>query len=100
MITTDQQREIARQIGANIWAISGGRWRPIDNGIELPAGSGYVVRVELTAADDYTVSRVFRRGRQEWLRGQRDRVYCDEVAEAAYFASCFRSYDETEWAAK
>lgn len=99
-IYADQQREIARQIGANIFAISGGRVRPIDDGIELPVGSGYSVRIQLTAADDYTVSRVFRRGAKEWIKGVREGVYCDEVSEAAYYASCYRSYDAEEWVAK
>jgi hypothetical protein len=47
--------------------------------------------------DDYTVSRVFKRGGKEFIHGQRSGVYCDQVSEAAYFASCFNSYDENEW---
>jgi hypothetical protein len=95
-----EKREIARQIGGNILAISGGRWLAIDDGIEMPVGSGYTVRVQLTPVDDYIVSRVFRRAGKEWIKGQREGVYCDEVSEAAYFASCFRSYDENQWVTK
>jgi hypothetical protein len=42
------------------------------------------------------VRRVFRRAGREWIKGERDRVYCDEVGEVAYHASCFRSYDENQ----
>lgn len=100
-ITGEERRAIRDQIGMmNILSISGGRIRAIENGIELPVSNGYSVRVELTAGDDYTVSRIFRRGAKEWVKGSRDRVYCDEVSEAAYFAGMFRSYDENEWVTK
>lgn len=99
-IYPDQQREIARQVGQNLWAISGGRIKGIADGIELPVGNGYTVRIQLTPADEYIVSRVFRRAGKEWIKGQREGVYCDQVSEAAYFASCFRSYDDTEWVTK
>jgi hypothetical protein len=96
----EQRKEIARQIGmGNILSISGGRIRAIENGVELPVSNGYSVRVELTAADDYTVSRIFRRGGKEWVKGSRDRVYCDEVGEVAYRAGMFRSFDEKQWVA-
>lgn len=98
MITNDERNTIARQVGrGNILCISGGRVRPIEDGIELPVSNGYMVRIELTAGDDYTVSRVFRRSGREWIKGQRTRVYCDEVGEAAYRAGMFRSWDETQW---
>lgn len=97
----EQRKEIVRQIGCNIWAISGGRVVAIDNGIEMNAGGGgYHVRVVLDASDTYTVSRVFKRAGKEFPKGSRSDVYCDEVSEVAYYASCFRSYDENEWMAK
>jgi hypothetical protein len=99
-IYPEQQQEIHDQIGRNILAISGGRWLRIADGIELPVGSGYTVRVQLTPADEYTVSRIFRRGAKEWVKGVREHVFCDEVSELAYYASCFRSYNETEWITK
>ena len=97
MITAQQRSGIVTQIGGNVLAISGGRVRAITDGIELPCGSGYTVRIELTGADDYTVTRVFRRAGSEFIHGKRERVYCDTVSEVAYYASCFRSYDEHEW---
>jgi hypothetical protein len=58
------------------------------------------VHVELDASDTYIVSRVFKRGGKVFVKGVRDNVYCDEVGEAAYRASCFRSYDADEWVGK
>ena len=87
------------QIGRmNLLAISGGRVVPIDAGVLLPVSSGYSVRVELTAFDTYRVSRVFLRCGKEIPKGVRDEVYADELAQAAYFAGMFESYDEYEWA--
>ncbi len=98
MIATSQQLEIARQIGmANLLSISGGRVRAIEDGIELPVSNGYSVRIELTPLDDYTVSRVFRRAGREWIKGQRNGIYCDQVGDVAFYASCFRSYSDAEW---
>ena len=97
----DQRREMLAQIGRmNLLAISGGRVTPIESGIELPVGSGYRVRVELTAMDYYEVSRVFKRGGKEYIKGVRHDVDCFQLSEAAYFASCFRSYSEDEWVTK
>lgn len=97
----DMRREIVSQINRmTLLAISGGRVTPIENGIELPVGSGYSVRIEHNAMDYYDVSRVFKRGAKEWIKGQREDVDCEQVSEAAYFASCFRSYDEKEWVTK
>lgn len=99
MIDKEQRAEIVRQIGAkNIAAISNGRIVGIDNGIERPVGSGYRVRVVLDASDTYTVSRVFRRGSREFIKGCISHIYFDQVGELAYRASCFNSYDETHWA--
>ena len=97
----DQRREMLRQIDRmTLLAISGGRVKPIESGIELPVGSGYSVRVELTAMDYYEVSRVFKRGGKEFVKGVRSEVDCFELSEAAYFASCFRSYDADVWVDK
>jgi hypothetical protein len=100
-ISAEERLQIVQQIGrVNLLSISGGRVKPIDDGIELPVSNGYSVRVQLTAGDDYTVSRVFRRAGKEWIKGTRERVYCDEVCTATYYAGMFRSYDETEWVSK
>jgi hypothetical protein len=97
-LDADERRTILRQIGnMNILAISGGRVAPLPDGVELPVGSGYRVRVRLTPADDYTVERVFVRNGREFSKGIRERVYCDEVGETAYRASCFRNDDAVYW---
>ncbi len=91
-------RELIAQIGrATILSISGGRVQHRRTGITLPVDCGYSVTVDLAAGDTYVVQRIFRRGAKQWIRGERTGVYCDEVGEAAYYASCFRSYDEHEW---
>lgn len=80
------------QIGRmNVLAISGGRVLRRDTGVTLPVGCGYTVTVDLTAGDDYVVRRVFTRGGKASVKGEQTRVYCDEVGEAAYRASCFRN---------
>lgn len=97
-ITGDERRTIRDQIGfMNVLAISGGKIVPLKDGIELPVGRGYRVRVRLTPADDYTVERVFVRGGKEWSYGKRDRVYADEVGNMAYWASCYNNDSGKEW---
>lgn len=93
------RKEILRQIGAGtILGISGGRVAPIDTGIELPVSNGYRVRVEYNEGwDDYTVTRVLKRGDKEFIKGQVEHVYCDQVSQMAYRAGMFRSWDEQEW---
>jgi hypothetical protein len=93
--------ELLAQIGrANILSISGGRVEPRRTGVTLPVDCGYSVTVDLAAGDTYVVRRIFRRGARQWIRGERTGVYCDEVGEAAYYASCFRSYNGAEWPAQ
>lgn len=78
-----------RQIGGmNVLAISGGRVIQADtNTVRLPVACGYAVEVEyVPGSDTYTVRRTYR-GR---IKASRERVYCDEVGEAAYRASCYR----------
>ena len=93
--------DMLTQIGRmNLLAISGGRVIRRETGVTLPVGSGYSVTVDLTAGDDYTVRRVYTRGGKTWVKGERTMVYCDQLADAAYYASCFRSYDASEWVVK
>ena len=90
-----------RQIGhMNVCAISGGRWvrdeyvtgeRYFD--ILLPVSSGYRVRISLRADDTYTVTREMKRGAKVFVKGVQEGVYCDEVGEAAYQASSYKSND-------
>lgn len=100
----DNRRDMVRQIGANLMGISGGRVTPTRYGISLPVAVGYSVTVELDGNDTYVVRRV-RTVKQEGvpvtrLYGERTNVYCDELSEVAYYASCYVSYDAGEWPAK
>lgn len=77
--------------GGNIMAISGGRFEiDSETQITLPVGSGYRVEVEYVGGFDlYEVRRVLVRGNRRWVKGVVSRVYCDQVGETAYRASCF-----------
>ena len=93
-----EPNQLLRQIGINLLAVSGGRWAHVGaSSIRLPCGAGYEVLVTLEADDTYTVRRVFKRKGEWFLHGERTEVYCDDVSEVVYFASCFRSYEPGEW---
>lgn len=97
-ISGEQRQEIVRQIGyMNVGAISGGKVIGLVDGVRLPVGYGYVVDVRLTPVDEYSVERVFVRAGKEISKGKRDHVFCDEVGETAYKASCFRNDDAEYW---
>ncbi len=88
------------QIGRmNIFAISGGRVGVTKNNqgetveIELPVGYGYRVSIKLGWDDTYTVSRQFVRKGVVTDKGTIEGVYCDQVGEIAYKASCFRNVE-------
>ena len=99
MITREMRQTICQQIGmGNILSISGGKVIPTETGIALPVSNGYTVHVEYDEGwDDYIVSRVFKRGDKEFIKGRIDHVYCDQLSELAYRAGMFRSWDENEW---
>ena len=85
-------RELVSQIGhMNILAISGGRITARETGVTLPVSNGYSVTIDLAGDDTYTVRRVFKRGAKVWIKGERTSVYCDQVGESAYVASCFQN---------
>ena len=85
-------RLLLRQIGIpNILAISGGRKIHRLTGVTLPAGCGYSVTVDLAGNDTYTVRRVFSRAGRTWIKGERSGIYCEQVGEQAYQASCWRN---------
>lgn len=89
---TSQAKELLQWIGqSNVLGISGGRVRLFDGALILPVSNGYKVRITLTSADDWTVERVFTRSGKETVRSVGG-VYCDQVGEAAWYASCFRSH--------
>ena len=93
MFTECNTAELLQQVGRmNVFAISGGRVLRRETGVTLPISNGYSVTIDLAANDTYTVRRVFKRGPKVWLKGELEGVYCDEVGEAAYKASSFRSY--------
>lgn len=79
------------QIGRmNVLAVSGGRVLRDGETLVLPCGSGYTVEVDLDeGSDTYTVRRVFNRGGRKFPKGEQTYVYCDEVGEVAYRASCY-----------
>jgi len=89
--------ELLQQIGKeNIFAISGGRvevWRTDDGKeartVTLPVSHGYKVEIYLDWDDTYTVSRILVRKGKTTVKGTIEGVYCDQVGEIAYQASCF-----------
>jgi hypothetical protein len=93
----NQANQTLAQIGKwNVLAISGGRAflsndrnNPGEYVLTLPVGKGYRVEIELTAGDDYTVRRVYKRGEKFWVKGEVTGIYCDQIGEVAYQASCF-----------
>jgi hypothetical protein len=98
-LSTDGMRECDTQtllakIGRlNVLAISGGRVGVRETGITLPVAAGYSVTVDLAGNDTYTVRRVFTRAGRTWVKGERTDIYCDQVGEQAYQASCFRNVE-------
>lgn len=82
------------QIGrGNLLAISGGRYKQMDGCVLLPVAAGYYVSIELEPNDTYTVRRMFKRGAKVWKKGEVTDVYCDELGETCYRASCYHD----EW---
>jgi hypothetical protein len=92
--------EIIYQIGKmNLFAVSGGVWGSLRDaeqniiGVWLPCGRGRMVEVSLDFDDTYRV-RCVRRGAQRnqgIIETEVVGVYCDQVGEAAYQASCWRT---------
>lgn len=77
----------------NVLAISGGRVLVRRSGVSLPVSSGYTVTVDLAGNDTYTVRRTFTRAGQTWIKGERAGVYCEQVGEVAYDASCYKNVE-------
>jgi len=87
--------QLIRQIGiGNFYAISGGRVKAITNEqgetveVILPVGKGYLVAITLGWDDTYIVRRVYG-WKKPRTKGVQSNVYCEEVGEIAYKASCF-----------
>jgi len=94
--------EVLAQVGRmNLLAVSGGRAVNIRNndgetvGVLLPCGESRAVEVVLDWMDVYTVRRV-RLVNKGASRGtvtvetETEGVYCDELAEVVYRASCWK----------
>jgi hypothetical protein len=88
------------QIGRmNIFAVSGGRVNITKNNqgetveVELPVGYGYRVSIKLDWNDTYIVSRQFVRKGVVTDKGTVDGIYCEEIGEVVYKASCFRNVE-------
>jgi hypothetical protein len=88
------------QIGRmNVLAISGGRVGVVKNNegetieVELPCGAGYRISIILAWDDTYTVTRQFVRKGTVFQKGTVEGVYCDQVGEIAYKASCWRNVE-------
>lgn len=89
-VPTCDTDELLAQVGhMNVLAISGGRVARRQDGIILPVRYGYSVEITLQWNDTYTVRRLFTRGGRVHVKGVREQVYCDEVGEIAYQASCY-----------
>jgi len=91
-------KELCDQIGRmNVFAISGGRVGVIVNDqgetieVQLPVSNGYRVSITLGWNDTWTVSRQFVRKGVVSDKGTLEDVYCEQVGEIAYKASCFRN---------
>lgn len=83
-------RVLLAQIGTmNVLAISGGRVQVRETGVTLPVRYGYRVTIDLAADDTYTVRRVLVRGSKVTVKREWEGVYCDNVGEVAYTASCY-----------
>lgn len=93
---------LLRQIGGmNVRAISGGRWDTINTcegipiGVVLPSSTNRVVEITLGGSDTYTVRRYRqivrgeRRG-EDILEYEMNDVYCEQIGEIAFRASCFQ----------
>jgi hypothetical protein len=94
--------EIIRQIGKwNLLAISGGLWGAIKDsegyevGVFMPCSRNRMVEVILDFSDTYTVKRTRRvlvgaNAGTTITEYETSFIYCDQVGEVAYQASCWK----------
>ena len=81
---------IVEQVGRmNVMGISGGRVIVRETGITLPIAHGYSVEIDLNALDLYDVKRVYTRAGARSVKGAVTDVYCDDLSDVAYYASCY-----------
>lgn len=95
--------ELIAQIGYwNVMSISGGRVTNIVNDegetvqVLLPVSSGYRVSVELDWNDTWIVKRQYVRKGVVTDKAIINDVYCDDVGEVAYQASCYKNVHFTQ----
>ena len=98
MITREMRQTICEQIGVRIiLSISGGHVMPTDTGVAFPVSAGYTVHVAYNeGADDYTVTRILKRAGKEFIEGQREHVYREQLGKTVYRASRFFCSNEKE----
>ena len=80
------------QIGERtLLAVSGGRYIVRDSEtLRLPAGSGYHVDIRYNRGQDlYEVTRAFVRDGITHAKGTRTGIFCDQLAETVWDASCY-----------
>ena len=83
-------KQIVDQVGKNnILSISGGPVIYRETGITLKVGRGYFVDIDLMPSDTYTVKRVYQNKKMRIVKGVEDDIYCDQLGDSAYRASCF-----------
>ncbi len=87
---------IVKQIGMqNRLAISGGRQYLIPStaqhgaGVRLPVSNGHHVEIIYEFNDTYTIRGYFERKGKRIITHQFFDVYCDQLGEIAYKASCY-----------
>lgn len=91
------EETLIEQIGMmNVLTISGGRVEVVKKKGEtveviLPVSNGYQVSISLGWNDLYTVSRQYVRSGLISNKGTLADIFCDNVGEIAYQASCFRN---------
>lgn len=83
-------QELVRQLRPmDVLAISGGRIVRRETGITLPVGHGYSVTIDLAGNDTYTIRRVFTRSGVARIKGEESGIYCDQLSDTSYRASCY-----------
>jgi len=95
VIQTIDMGVLLKQMGAHLFAVSGGRRNPVYNlegevvAVEFGLKYGYKVKVQLGTDDLYIVQRVFARGDVFRVKKEYTGIYAEQVGEICYEAACF-----------
>jgi hypothetical protein len=92
----DTSQILAQIGGLNVGAISGGRVKRYNDGVNLPVGNGYSVDIRLAPDDTYTVRRLFTRKGKITEHGTMTGIYAEQLGNIAYYASCYRNGETYE----